>query len=115
MREVVFEEVRAEMFPDYPSRQRGLWVMPMDSKPFIYWWGNLGREGKLFSVKLTGKLHRANQDFLILNTRPLNVLRENAIKYWSGDGAQNSYQAEILFEGDVEVLEEINYTVDEKL
>ncbi|WP_416729213.1 DUF2441 domain-containing protein [Fictibacillus sp. JL2B1089] len=37
-REYVFEEVRADFFPNLPSRQKCLWVMPVNEEILSYWW-----------------------------------------------------------------------------
>lgn len=41
-RETVFEEVRKEFFPEKPSRQRCIWVIPPEEKALKYWWNCLG-------------------------------------------------------------------------
>lgn len=106
-RETIFEEIRQTFFPGYPSRQRCIWVVPDCKESLDYWRKELGN-GKLFKLELTGKIHRANQEFLNLNNKPLNDMRQRAFKYWSGTSGQNKAEEECLFEGFVNVLEEIN-------
>ncbi|OEF98272.1 DUF2441 domain-containing protein [Desulfuribacillus alkaliarsenatis] len=112
VREILFEEVRKDFFPGYPSRQRGIWVIPNDcdiTQAVNYWWSQLGAGNKkVFKVELTGKIHRSNQQYLTLRTDKLDVFRQEAFKYWVGVSGNTSIEDECLFEGFVTVLEEVN-------
>lgn len=104
-REIVFEEVRKDFFPNLPSRHRCLWVIPDDIDNIKYWWTILGKKGRILKLKLTGKIHRANQQYLNLNTNRLNYIRQEAFKYWAGTSGTNKVEEECLFEGFAEVIE----------
>jgi hypothetical protein len=106
IRELVFEEVRKEFFPSHPSRQRCLWVIRADEENSLnYWKEELGHYDRILKVNLTGKIHRANQEFLHLTTDNLNVIRQRAFHYWTGTTGRSPEEEEILFEGFAEVLE----------
>ncbi|MEN6316866.1 MAG: DUF2441 domain-containing protein [Clostridiaceae bacterium] len=107
-REVIFEEVRKDFFPDRPSRYRGLWVIPDDTDCLRYWWNTLGKNGAILKLKITGKLHRANQQYLMINTNRLDFIRQEAFKYWAGTTGINRVEEECLFEGFIEVIDIIN-------
>jgi hypothetical protein len=109
VREWIFEEVRKEFFPNLPSRQRCLWVIPDDEKAIQYWWNEMGKEGKLLKLELTGKIHQTNQQCLAQTTQSLNEIRMKAFKYWAGASGIDSSQDEYLFEGFVKVLESITF------
>lgn len=111
VREIVFEEIRKDFFPGLPSRQKGIWVIPNEEDALKYWGVTLGG-GKLLKLNLTGKIHRANQEYLNMNTRPLDYYRQQAFRYWSGTSGKNKQEEECLFEGFVEVLEELKLTVN---
>ncbi|MGG6309805.1 DUF2441 domain-containing protein [Paenibacillus macerans] len=109
VREMAFEDVRKEHFPEYPSRQKCIWVIPdITTHPgmFDYWWSTLG-VGRVFKLRLTGKIHRANQEFLLINTRSLVDWKERAYMYWFGEEGTNPNETEYLFEGLVEVVDEM--------
>lgn len=111
IREQIFEEVRKESFPDYPSRYRCIWVLPDDKECLKYWYDKLVYDSKkyrIFRVNLTGKIHRASEIYLRLKTYSLNEWRMLAFKYWSGLNEGLKEEEEILFEGLVKVLEEID-------
>ena len=71
VREWIFEEVRMEFFPNLPSRQRCLWVIPENETSIQYWWNamNKGRNENKFwrilKLELTGKIYRTNQQYLL--------------------------------------------------
>jgi len=109
-REVLFEEVRKEFFNQLPSRQKCLWVIPQDEgqKSLNYWNGLLkNKESRILSVRLTGKIHRTNQDYLTLTTNSFNYIREQAFRYWNGTSGNETERDELLFEGFVTFIEEI--------
>lgn len=110
IRELIFEEVRKEFFPSHPSRQRCLWVINAENDNSLnYWINTLGTADKILRVKLTGKIHVANQEFLNLTTENLNKIRQNSFHYWTGTSGVRLEEEEILFEGFAEVIEEIIY------
>ncbi|MDR0602768.1 MAG: DUF2441 domain-containing protein [Bacteroidales bacterium] len=102
IRETVFEEVRQEFFPSYPSRQKGIWVIS-DKKYIPYWYKKLGmnRDSVIFELELTGKIHEANHASIRLTTNSLNFIRKQAFKYWIGDDiiANKEIGYECIFEG----------------
>jgi hypothetical protein len=110
-REIIFEEVRKEYFPTFPSRTRCLWVMPENCESIKYWMEQLnipGNETKLLKLSLTGKIFKANQIHLNLGNHSLDTWRQKAFKYWAGASGENLFENEILFEGFATILEEIN-------
>ncbi|WP_197214931.1 DUF2441 domain-containing protein [Cytobacillus firmus] len=107
-RELIFEEVRNEFFPSFPSRTRCLWVMPDNQETFKYWWNELQVEGSnqvLLKLNLTGKVFEANQQHLKLDqTFSLDFMRQKAFRYWSGSAGDNPAEIELLFEGFAHVV-----------
>jgi hypothetical protein len=107
VREWTFEEVRKEFFPNLPSRQRCLFVIPNDVQSLNYWWNTLGKNGNILKLELTGKLHRTNQQYLLATTDSLDYIREKAFRYWAGASGSSSAEDEYLFEGFAKVLEAV--------
>lgn len=66
VRELIYEEVRLKHFPNCPSRMRCIWVIPKDKKALIYW--NNIIKGRIFILRLTGKILRTNERYLIKDT-----------------------------------------------
>lgn len=99
VREFIFEEVRKEFFPNLPSREKCMWVIPNNIQALKYWWDTLGRNGQIVKLELAGKIHQANQQYLELNTNSLDYLRMQAFKYWSATSGTNPIEEECLFEG----------------
>jgi hypothetical protein len=60
-------------------------------------------------VKLSGKIHEASQNYLEAKTHNLKTWRSLAEKYWEGIKKENAEENEFIFEGNVEILEEIEY------
>lgn len=107
-REIIFEEVRASSFPDLPSRQRCIWLIPDSPDAVTYWWRAIGNpDAKIFRVEGTGKTHWASQSHLEMKSSSLNVLRQRAFRYWAGLTERTSLEDEILFEGFIKITEEL--------
>lgn len=107
VREFVFEEVRRKHFPHKPSRQRGMWLIPLNNDALTYWWDVMGEAGRVFVVDVTGKIHRASAMHLNIHTNSLNYTSQQAFRYWSGVGNFDAVTDEYLFEGFVNVVEEV--------
>ncbi|WIW70638.1 DUF2441 domain-containing protein [Anaerosinus gibii] len=120
-REWIYEEVRKESFPHLPSRQKGLWVIPINESlkaSLTFWEKNLvsNENAKFLKLKLTGKLHLTSEEFLLSDSLSLDQFRQTAFKYWLGcNNPKNPEQLECIFEGFASVthiydsLEEINF------
>lgn len=105
-RELFWESIRLEEFPDRPSRHRCIWLCPslenardwfsrLDITKFDY---------QLLKVSVNGRLHKANELLLLGDSEPLEITRSKAREYWQGLQAEGGRE-EILFEGRMKVLE----------
>lgn len=115
-RETIFEEVRQKHFPQMPSRQRCMWLIPDSSNitERIKYWIEQKSVNKnncqILKLNCSGKMHLANQKLLERVVGQFDVYRANAFKYWSGcDTAENSLDIECIFEGFVTVLDIIPF------
>ena len=98
-REIIMEDVRREIAPDAPSRQRCMWATSEDMRP--YWSERL--DGVMASIEVDGIVHKADASFLLGDSEPLSVTYERARCYWRGDSGERP-QWEYLIEGTVRVL-----------
>ncbi|MCS2172789.1 DUF2441 domain-containing protein [Scandinavium sp. TWS1a] len=107
-RELIWESVRREHFPDKPSRQKCLWVSQGEEN-LNYWISQLGLGGNqaVFRVELDGVLHEASDEHLMNDDIPYDLALEKAHKYWSGE-ITNPLAKEILFEGNMQILERVS-------
>jgi hypothetical protein len=107
-RELSFELVRKEFYPELPSRQKCIWIIP-DVKESLEFWGQVLKytDKRIFKITLNGKIHRAAQKWLIGGTIPLNKWNAFAHSYWKGEGI-GSKEDEVLFEGKFKIIDEIN-------
>ncbi|MDR2027523.1 MAG: DUF2441 domain-containing protein, partial [Prevotellaceae bacterium] len=99
--ELLYEEIRRDFFPSYPSRTRGIWVMS-DKNDIPYWIKTLGanKDSSIFEVVLTGKIHEANHWDIRLTTNSFNGIRKQAFNYWMTDKVTKSEIGnECIFEG----------------
>ncbi|MEH6990585.1 DUF2441 domain-containing protein [Cytobacillus firmus] len=102
-REVIFEQVRLESFPNLPSREKCLWVIPSDDYDNYSTWAKALENGEVLKLSLNGKIHKTYDYHLkIEHDQNINTIRKNAYKYWSGEPANSPY--EILFEGEAQVV-----------
>jgi len=72
-REIVLELVRAREFPTLPSRQRGIFLT--DFENVKRWYDRLGNDSmlKIFEVKFTGKIHKADEAWIITDSLSLET------------------------------------------
>lgn len=110
-RELVFEEVRRELYPDYPSRYTCLWLLPHNYEAIEDWWRMFGNKGQILKLNVTGKIHETSEAHLKLGYFNLKEERERAIKYWDGKPEGKYKYDEFLFEGSITV-EEV-YTIEQ--
>lgn len=108
IRETVFEEVRREYFPQLPSRHRCLWLIPLSKKAVDHWWERLDKKGRLLEVRATGKIFRANEGYLKATSAPLDRIRGDAFRYWAGGSGKQPHADELLFEGFLNVTNEVD-------
>ena len=107
IRELTFEAIRKEFYPELPSRHNCIWLIP-DDKQSLQFWKNLvhGNNKRIFRVETDGIIHRAANKWLITGTIPLNEINSLAHNYWKGIDA-GGLEDEILFIGKLKIIEEI--------
>ncbi len=106
-RELAFESIRKEFYPELPSRLNCIWLIP-DNLQSLTFWKNVIPNGhqKIFKIVIDGKIHRAAQKWLIGGTYSVNKWSSLAHSYWNGEGSGNK-EDEILFKGKIKILEEL--------
>jgi hypothetical protein len=104
IRELAFEAIRKEFYPELPSRQRCIWLTPNDELSLQFWKNKVS--GKIFRVETEGVIHRAPEKWMIMGTIPLNEINSLAHNYWKGNDA-GGFEDEILFEGKLKIVEEL--------
>lgn len=107
VRELIFEDVRRQMFASLPSRATCVWLIPESEKAVRFWLDNMrGENKKVFRVNATGELHRATQQIVVGDTISISEWRKRALDYWNGADTE-SYDDELILNGDIEILEEV--------
>ncbi|MBX3120962.1 MAG: DUF2441 domain-containing protein [Fimbriimonadaceae bacterium] len=105
-REMYWEKVRHEEFPEAPSRQRGIWLVRTyeDAKR---WANHMGWHPAVFRiVRVTASGRALNTDGNRIpdNCEPLAIWHEKAQAYWMGKDSDQPLP-EVLFEGTLRVEE----------
>jgi hypothetical protein len=105
IQEEIFERVRLNKFPEFPSRQRCLWIS--NSEDLSEWVKifNTISKNKILRISATGVVHKADAKLIDADTYFLSEFEKRAEVYWSGL-IQNNGEIEYLFQGDLVVLEE---------
>lgn len=110
IRELIFEDVRRQMYINLPSRTSCIWLIPEDPRAVRFWLDNVrGDYKKVYRVNATGELHRAQQQIVMGDTISMGEWRKRAVDYWNGAESEN-YDDELVFAGNIEVLEEVPAT-----
>ncbi len=109
-RELIFESVRNEFFPNLPSRQKCIWLIPNNDDSLDFWINILKSKGshhKLFRIEtVNGTIHKATQQWLEGGTISINQWQHMATNYWKGVNS-GKIDDEILYQGRIKILEEI--------
>jgi len=104
LREMIFEETRKEFFPNLPSRQKCIWVIPKEREILTYWMPKLKTpDAIIYELNLTGKIHRSNPQPLEIHSAPPALIRKSAYRYWLGTMGDETPKDECIFEGLVKV------------
>lgn len=107
VRELIFEDVRRQLYTALPSRTSCIWLIPEDPRSVRFWLDNMrGDYKKVYRVNATGEMHRATQQIVMGDTISMNEWRKRAMDYWNGAKSE-SHDDEVLLSGDIEVLEEV--------
>lgn len=108
LRELIFEQVRHESFPDKPSRMKGIWLIPHNEDLLARWCATAPHgQFRAFELEATGRFHPGASKYLKPECIGAKQLRENAHRYWSEPVDVLTQPAEILCEGEIKVLREI--------
>jgi len=109
MREFALEEVRKEKFPNLPSRFRCMFLSEdkdtclHNIQGFIN--RGAGKHIQAIKVKVNGEAFFVKTFGIIRSGLSFNEYKKEAVNYWSQDQNSTDATKEILFVGDVEILE----------
>ncbi|TAJ29712.1 DUF2441 domain-containing protein [Bosea sp. (in: a-proteobacteria)] len=101
-RELIWEEVRCEVAPTAPSRQRCIWLSDTVAAAEI-WKQRLGGDASLLTLECTGTIARVDAGFLLGDAQPLSETYANARSYWQGSVSKRA-EPETLFRGKATVM-----------
>lgn len=107
-RELIFESIRSEYYPNLPSRQRCIWLISENHESLNFWNNILekGKGQKLFKVvKVEGTIHWSSQEWLVGGTYSINHWDHMTSNYWKGLNSGN-IEDEILYEGKIKIIKE---------
>lgn len=109
MREFAMEEVRKKEFPKLPSRFRCMFLSENEDTCLHNLEGFIkrgaGKNLQVIKVKVNGEAHFVKSFGITRSGLSFNEYKKEAVKYWSQDQNSKAATKEILFVGDVEVVE----------
>ena len=103
-RELIMEEVRREVAPLAPSRQRCLWAAA-DLTLARHWKNRLGGDARILEIAVKGTVFHADANLLLGDSEPLSVTYDRARRYWRGESG-DAPDPEVLVAGRVTVVAE---------
>lgn len=107
-RELVFESIRKEFYPELPSRQKCIWLIPDNEKSLEFWKNTVyNRHRRIFKVTVDGNVHRAAHKWLIGGTFSINEWNKLAHSYWKSEDS-GRIDDEILFEGKIRIIKAVS-------
>ncbi len=109
IREFALEEVRRQQFPHLPSRFRCMFLSEDADTCLHNFQGFINRGAgsnlQAIKVRVNGEAHFVKDYGVGRLGLSFNEYKNEAIKYWSQDQHSTSATKEILFTGDVEILD----------
>lgn len=105
IRELVYEEVRFKHWSSLPSRRHCIWLCGVDELKL--WKDTLKGELDIYKVRVTGNIHTCYAGALDDDNINYKTLYNKAMSYWKGECIGNLLEKEYLFEGRVELIEQI--------
>ena len=108
-REIILEDVRRELYPNYPSRYNCMWLTDRDSLPF---WEDMlktnFRSHQIFEVEPSGKIFVSTDTLLPEGYHPHDMQYEEALHYWNPTQSDLEINTrEYLFEGDLKLTKRV--------
>jgi hypothetical protein len=108
LKEYIFEDIRHKEFSEKPSRQKSMFLLPLETDIRIYA-SNLGYDLKnktLLEIEILNidNLHFADLNFLNCNTFAHNEKEDAARNYWKGSDRRD-FDIEILYVGQFRVTD----------
>lgn len=115
IRESLFEEVRQQYFPQCPSRQKSIWLIPHNENSLSFWKealrvNELNIPYQVLELVCSGNIFYGNEKYL--KTSPeltFNNYRQYAFNYWNGSDTnlKENIDVECIFSGYFTVKEVI--------
>lgn len=112
MREMILEDVRKELYPQYPSRYSCAWLTDEDSLP--YWIEALNlterdKEYAIYEVQADGNMFVSLDRLLPRCYMPHNDMYEQALQYWnpSKEDLKKVNEKEYLLEGTMKLVKRV--------
>ncbi len=106
LRELIFEEIRKSEFPNAPSRRNCIWLTEENNLKFWTDWLKNDFENICYvQFQCSGNFHIGNQTFLNSDIDNYDHYVLMARSYWSSKDIELRSNNEIIFTGDVTVLD----------
>ena len=101
-RELIMEQIRIEISPEAPSRQKCLWLADTLDEAKS-WQARLGGAGSIAQLRVSGTIHGADASHLLGDSEPLQRSYDRARSYWRGEHSCTP-ELETLFCGSATVV-----------
>jgi hypothetical protein len=106
LREITYEQVRKDMFPDLPSRTKCIWLCK--EKQLEFWKKQLNDcYFKIFKIEVKEKPYKTNNNLIVPPSESYIRIQEFAERYWTYKDETEKEDDEYLYVGEIEILEEI--------
>ena len=108
IREFVFEDVRRQSFNEKPSRFKGIWLIPHNEQVLAHWCATAPQgQFRAFEVEATGRFHHGLSRHLKPECVGVADILKKAQRYWSEPADVLAEPAEILCEGEIKILRQL--------
>lgn len=105
IRELAYEQIRLEYFPNLPSRFHCIWLCKEEQVEF--WKKNLKSNCRIFKVEIDKNYFKSNNSAIALPSDSYLTIIKKAKEYWGYDELEENEQDEYLYEGKIKIIEEL--------
>lgn len=112
VRELGMETVRKEKFPQFPSRNRCIWLCREDQ--IEYWTKMFEGDFEIFQVQIFNPVFKSRNSLIPLPSDSYNDILKKAEYYWQYNAKDENEDDEYLYVGKLKIIKKYDYDKEVK-
>lgn len=108
IRELGMEEIRRNLFPQIPSRQKCIWLCRKEQ--INYWKNRISGKIDIFKVEIFDEPFKTRESFIPLPSDSYNEILRKSKEYWQGVDNTLNEDDEYLYVGKLKIIDKFEET-----